>query len=292
MDNTKREQMIRRLEAIRDLPTLPVVVDRIKAAVKDPRSDGQRIAKIIHDDPAVMARILKVVNSAFYGGREPITSLQTAVSRLGMAALQNIALSTSVFSSFDKGGGQGFDRKEFWRHSICTGIAATVISEHTPPQIRLRHPGKDVVHLAGLLHDIGKIFYDQFFHDQFAEALRVSNIGKVPLFTVEKAVLGMDHAEAGMWLATKWKLSTDLMNVINYHHDPDHAEGKVKWFVELVHAANYICNIEKIGSGGDPAPVSVPDLWQRLGLTTGDTPNIVAQIRVESEKSESLLSLA
>lgn len=287
---TREQKMMKRLEAIRNLPTLPVVIEKLNAAIRDPKSDGKRIARIIEDDPAIMARTLKVVNSAFYGGREPVMSLQMAVARLGMAALRNIALSTSVFSLFGKEEGQGWDRKEFWRHSICSGIAAAVMSESTATGIHQRY-AKESLHLAGLLHDIGKIFCDEFFHEEFIAALRMAASKQTPLFVAEKAVLGMDHAHVGMWLGIKWKLGVNLTNMIFWHHDPDQAEKSLWDFVALVHAANHVCNTEKIGAGGDPAPVFLPAVWQRLGLPQNEIPGIVKKIHEEAEKSEIMLSL-
>ena len=289
----KEEEMLERLQAIKNLPTLPLVIDRLNAAIRDPNSDGKRIASIIEDDPAIMARTLKVVNSAFYSGAEPITSLQVAISRLGITAIRNIAMSTSVFSTFGMGrSADGLDREEFWRHSICTGIAAGVIADSVPDRLRNRH-SKDLLHLAGLLHDIGKIFYDEFFHDEYNAALRIAMLDGKPLYEVEKTVMGMDHAQAGMWLAVKWKLGTDLPNLIYWHHaadriDMDNEAGEV---VALVNVANYICNVEKIGAGGDSHPTHISAVWKRLGLSVDDISGIADKIHEESSKSEILMSL-
>ncbi len=108
-----KTRIVRRLEKIYNLPTLPAVIEKLGEEIRNPKSDARRVAALIEDDPSMMSRILKVVNSAFYGGIEPITSVQQAVSRMGFNAINNIALSTSVFAAFDKSGEAGFDRKEF-----------------------------------------------------------------------------------------------------------------------------------------------------------------------------------
>ncbi len=151
-----------RLEKIRNLPTLPAVVNRLGTEVRNSRSDAVRIAAIIEDDPSMMARILKVVNSVFYASAEPITSVQQAVARMGLTAINNVALSTSVFSTFEKDDKAEFNREAFWRHSISTGIAAGVLHDQAGERLSRRYPS-DLLHLAGLLHDIGKIVFEQFF---------------------------------------------------------------------------------------------------------------------------------
>jgi putative nucleotidyltransferase with HDIG domain len=279
-----------KLEAIRNLPTLPVVVQKVRQTVGDPNSDAAKLATIIEDDPAMMTRILKVVNSAFYAGREPVTSVQMAVARMGMRAVGNIAMSTAVFSSFGKSPQGGFDREEFWRHSICTGIAAAVVYDSAKNALSSRFT-KDVLHLAGLLHDIGKIVFDQFFHDEFRKALEMSAMQMISLADAECRVTGVNHMEVGAWLGEKWHLNEDLLQVIKWHQDPNAAEAKYWDMVALVHTANYICNQEKIGNSGNNVPSFLPHVWKRMGLGVGDIPAVVDRVNEESKQSAILMAL-
>lgn len=278
------------LDAIRNLPTLPAVIQKLGKAIRDPSSDAKRIAQIIEDDPAIMSRVLKIANSALYAGTSQIVSVQMAVARLGVSALNNIALSTAVFSSFGKSEGKDFDRNEFWKHSICSGIAAAVIYEKAKPNLKKKYP-KDVLHLVGLLHDIGKIVFDEYFHADFTTALATSRQDQISLLDAEKKVMGIDHADAGTWLGIKWNLAEDLLQVIKHHHDPEAAEESRRECAALVHTANYICNIEKIGAGGDASPVFLPGVWKKLGLAVSDISDIVDKVKEESKKSEILMAL-
>ncbi len=285
------EDFLKKLGAIRNLPTLPVVMQKLGQEVRNPNSDAKKIAKIIEDDPAMMARILKVVNSAFYAGVESVTSIQLAVARIGMRAVGNIAMSTAVFSAFGKPGVEDFNRQEFWRHSICTGIAAGVLYDRVKSNVPFKF-GKDILHLAGLLHDIGKIVFDQYFHDEFMRALKKGETDQITLKDAESVVIGESHNKVGAWLGQKWNLTDDLLNVISHHHNPDNADEKYWYLAGLVHTANYICNLEKIGCSGDAVPDVVPNIWKKFGLSVGDIPEVVDTVNEESKKSEILLAMA
>jgi putative nucleotidyltransferase with HDIG domain len=285
-----KNEIFKRLEGIRNLPTLPSVIEQLGRAVRDPRSDAARIAHIIEDDPSMMAQILKVVNSALYSASEPITSLNMAVARMGMNAINNIALSTSVFSTFSKASQTDFNREEFWRHCVCTGIAVDVLYQRCASSLGQRYE-KDVLHLAGLLHDIGKIIFETYFHVDFMTAVRMSREQHVPLFQVELEVIGADHAQVGAWLGRRWNLSEELIETIRWHHEPDNADPNRQAIVMLCHAANYICNLVKIGESGDAvAPAFFRGVWKRLGIEVDDIAPIMEQVKEESTQSELLMS--
>ncbi len=283
-------RIIQKLNSITNLPTLPLVMQKVSAAVRDPNMDARKLAQIMEDDPAIMARVLKVVNSAFYAGSVEITSVQQAVARMGMNALNNIAMSTSVFSAFGKGEAEAFDRQEFWRHAISVGIGACVIADRAAGNLSRKHP-KDGLRLAGLLHDIGKIVLDQYFHEEFMAALTDARENACPLIEAETKVLGTDHAHVGAWLGVKWKLADELNQVVRWHHDPQAGGSGHQEVSALIHVANYICNQQKIGDGGDTAaPKFIQALWKYLGLSVADISDIVDAIVEESKKSEILLS--
>lgn len=286
----ERQAIIRKLEGILDLPTLPLVVTKVKEAVRDPNSDAKRISKILEDDPAIMSRILKVVNSPLYAAREPITSLQTAVARMGMNAVSNLAMTTSVFQVFGKEGGAEFSREDYWRHCICTGIATAVLYGRFRSAIRKSYT-PDVLHLCGLLHDMGKLVLIRYFTKEFSQALQCAADEAIPLDVAEKKTIGMDHAEIGQWLAERWKLAPEHAAVIRYHHNPEAVDPEARELVMLCHCANYICNLESLGNGGDTdAPAFREAVWGQLGMALSDVGDVVDAIGEEAKKSEILMA--
>ena len=216
---------------------------------------------------------------------------EAAVARIGMSAVKNVAMSTAVFSSFGRFGGEAFNREEFWRHSICVGIAAGVVKERAGSALKRRH-GHDVLHLAGLLHDMGKIIFEQYFHAEFAKALQATAACKDSLIDEERKIFGAGHDAVGAILGEKWRIDPELLQVIRWHHEPDGASAAAQELVALVHVANYICNLEMIGKSGDMRPSLDQGIWTQLGLSMADIPMIADRVREESAKSELLTALA
>ncbi|MEI6211721.1 MAG: HDOD domain-containing protein [bacterium] len=275
---------------IRDLPTLPTVIVKLTQAVDDPNTDARRIANLLQDDPALSARVLRLVNSVLYAGSEPIISVQMAASRIGMAGVRNLAIAAAVFQSFRPSPKDAFDRNEFWRHCILCGVASTVLFRRVRGKIKRFYPD-DILHLSGLVHDIGRIVLDVYFHDAFVAAMTVSRQSMFPLVDMERKHIGTDHAEVGAWLARRWKMAPAIEQTIRWHHEPDSATPEHQELAVLCNVANYICNFQQLGWSGDSSPVFLPALWERIGLTPNDAHAIGESIQAEGRDSQLLAAL-
>ncbi len=287
-------ELMQIFESAEDLPTLPEIAVRLQEVVDDPHSDARDVAKIIQDDPAIATKVLKVVNSVFYAPRgcAMITELQPAVARMGFVAVVNIVLSTSVFQAFARVQQPVFDRREFWRHSVCVGIAAAVLHDYLKEKEE-RPISRDSVHLAGIVHDMGKILFERYANPEFHTAIHNAREYKLPGFKEESRFLGLGHDEAGAWLAEKWQIDPAIQAVVHWHHDPlGCEEEEYSKLVKLVHMADYICHSQNLGDSGNPYPMYDERVRKELQLTDEKIMELMEMVEIEAANSEILLSLA
>ncbi len=272
------------LKKIEQLPTLPMVVTRIMQMVENPKTSAADITKVISLDPALTVKILKLVNSAYYGFPKKITTITHAIMILGFEDVKNIALSVSVFDMFKGDSVEGgFDRVAFWQHSISVGVCAKLLAK------RLRHKDPEEAFIAGLLHDIGKIILDQFFHEELVQILREVREKNTLFINAERTLFGMDHTEIGRIVARKWGLPNEIVDCISAHHDPTASE-ELDILVSIVHASDIFTRINKIGSGGDDlVPQLKKEAWTKLKLQPTDLKKIYEELHVEVEKASAFL---
>lgn len=250
-----------KINHIQDLPTLPDVVLHCNQLLNDENVLVDDLAKIIEEDQSITAKILRVVNSAFYGFPRKISSISQAVIILGFNIISNIMLSVSVFSSFSESKGSDlFDLAKFWKHSIGCGSTAKFIGE----ELNIAHSGETFV--AGLLHDLGKIILIQYFHNEFCQALEIAHNKNILIVEAEKEGLGISHSQIGRFLAEKWKLPQNLVDAITFHHDPSHSKIAPE-LSSIIHLSDIICRGINIGNSGDN---SIPEIdhyvWDKFGL--------------------------
>jgi HD-like signal output (HDOD) protein len=225
-----RKDIAARLEDIRDLPTLPVVAMRIAQLVDDPAVSMEKASRELSKDQSLTAKILRLVNSPFYGFSGKISSLPHALTLLGVNVVKNAVLSVSILDAFPRKVA-GFNPESLWEHAIGTAVAARWLGERAG----LMFP--DHLFVAGLLHDIGKVFFLRAAPAEFLAAMELAAQEGRPLIEVERARLSTDHAEVGGLIARQWHLPADLTEAVTYHHSPLKATEDVR-LAALVHLAD------------------------------------------------------
>ncbi|MEM7627691.1 MAG: HDOD domain-containing protein [Planctomycetota bacterium] len=277
------------IKEISHIATLPEVTMKIIQLVEDPDSTAQDLNKVISNDPALGARILKVVNSAFYGLPGQIGSINRAIVLLGLNAVKNIAIAASLAKLF-RGGkiSANFDARDLWQHSIATATATRMLSN----KAGLGLP--DEAFLAGLIHDIGIMVEIQARRPKFIEALaKVENEG-CTLREAEYACIGATHEMFGAGLCKLWKFPTSFQYVTGFHHHPMDLAEKNRALACLVHIADHIAGKMELGFAHDvrlDSPID-PQIMATLNLNESAIEEICAQLPEAMEEAKGIFQSA
>lgn len=232
---------------IKDLPTLPTVLEKIVSLTNDPNVSISKVEQAISTDPVISTKLLRIVNSAYFSFFREITSLKQAVVVLGLEATKNLVYGTSIISAFGKETRiKKFPLTGFWKYSVaCGNISRTLAS-------LLDYSFYEEAFLAGLVHNIGKIVLARYKTEEFEQAIDTADQENKPLSEVEKELLGFDHSEVGYELAIRWRLPQLLDDVIRYYETPDQAESN-RDLCAIVRLASILCRVYGIGTTGEPA---------------------------------------
>jgi HD-like signal output (HDOD) protein len=279
-DGDLAEKLKRITEKIVGLPTLPSMLQNINRLMLNPRTSAKEVAQLISSDPAIASKVLRVVNSSFYGFPNRISTITHAIVILGFNTVKSIVLSSTIFDVFkgDKSN-QLFDRNDFWRHSVGCGASSRAVGRV------IGYSALEEIFIAGLLSDIGKIVLDQFLHEHFVRVIEQTRTTNCLLAKAEQDILGVTHAEVGAWLFEKWNMSKGLIEAIRHHHNPALA-GEHQRLAAIVHLADILVRAIRFGSGGDrKIPAISETAWQSLGLEPGQFDQLLTDTGEEIEKA-------
>jgi putative nucleotidyltransferase with HDIG domain len=252
-----------RIAEIRDLPTLPRIATQVLDILGDPLFSVEALEQVLSQDPSLCAKLLKMANSAYYSLRFPVDSVRRAMLVLGAREIQQMVLSLSVFKVFPVQKGQAaFDRDKFWEHSAASAVIARAFAlklKLLSSRNVQNRPGDadnslEATFSAGLLHDLGKIALDYYFHDEFMQTLDLVKTENLSMLEAEQKIFGEDHATIGAWLASTWKLPENIVNAIRYHHHPELAEGN-RLLVLCTQVGNLFSKVGGTGFGSEEATV-------------------------------------
>lgn len=261
------------------IPTIPTILTEITRIFDSPDGSAKEAAGVIEKDPAIAARVLRLVNSPFYGLRNPVSSINLACSILGLKVIKNLVVQATVLQTFsDVPELANFDVAWLWDHSFKTAVACKLLAERSPAANGLH---KDDAYTCGLIHDVGKMILLDSQADRFAEALKVAQQRSLPLAKAEGEVFGFNHAHVGGLLARRWKLAETVQAAVTYHHSPaTNPDDWARGF--LVKAANTFAHRAATKPGSYRPDVCDDDSLLALQLTPEQHKEILEKVAATS----------
>ncbi|MBN2036313.1 MAG: HDOD domain-containing protein [Chitinispirillaceae bacterium] len=283
----KQKNIKETIDNISNLPSHPIVIDRITKLLANPRTSAEEIGRAITVDQALAAKVLKLVNSAFYGFPGRISTLSHAIVILGFSTIKNIVLTASILDTFGSKGKatEGFNLEQFWHHSIACGAAAQSIARTTGSS------EKEECFIAGLIHDIGKIILCHYLPQDFERVIAMTQLKECLFYESEKTLFDISHDEIGGLLAKRWNLPKTLENAVRYHHKPSPTHEHYMMSV-IVHTADIFVRALDYGNGGDSKIPVISELaWKSLDLENASLFSFFDGIKDEVEKASIFMQL-
>ena len=247
LDSESLKAMVAQMKS---LPSLPSLYARVVQELRSPDASLRKIGELIEQDVGMTAKLLQVVNSAFFGISRRVSSPAQAASLLGLDTIKALVISVKVFSGFEQSGIPGLQLETLWRHSMAVGAIARRISteEGADPKVT------DDAFMAGILHDAGKLVIAANLPDTFAKIVASSKENGVAPWEAERATLGATHAEIGAYLLGLWGLPDPIVEALAYHHGPRRCLSHTFSALTAVHVANALAYERYPNAEETPAP--------------------------------------
>lgn len=255
--------------AVDRMPAFPKSVQTILEMTRNINCLPKSLVGVVEKDPVMTMKILRVINSAYYGLPNKISSVGQSVVYLGINTIKNLALSIAAVGILPRFNTPGFDIQRYLLHSLTVAAIARLLSEKYARGEA--DPGD--CYIAGLLHDFGKVVFAQFMAGEFIKALAITVDEAKPMFVAESEVIGADHAFVGALLAKKWQFAEPLVQCIRDHHAVDAAPSVM---LDCLRMADAVCRKLAFGDSGNPwREEELADLPQRFG---GDIAAVVTAL--------------
>jgi len=260
------------------LVSLPDIYLRLRSVLDDPEFSMSDVADVISRDPGMTARLLRLVNSAFFGLTAKIETVTRATSLLGTQQVHDLVLATSVAETFDGMSSEVMEMHRFWRRSVHCGILSRLLAN------KCNVLDSERLFVAGLLRDIGHLIMYQTLPELSQKALMQAEKTGQPLFKAEQEIIGLDYARVGGALMRQWDLPRSLAQATEFHVEPGRA-GENALETAIVHLAGLIC--ESLGAGESPQAWQKrvdEAAWQTTRLTIRQCNDCIAEADVQIDQ--------
>lgn len=266
-----------------DLCSAPEVFTRITQALDDPLKNVKDTAAIIEQDPSLSARLLKVVNSAFFGFPASIKTVNHAISILGDNEVRMLVMSTSVVEKFSSMPNSILEMREFWAHSLKTALFAKFLADHHSKKQQLTS-----AFISGLLHDIGRLIMYTKAPDLARAAALLAKSNQTNEVDAETLIFGFNHAELGGALLEMWKIPSSIQNAATFHHQPELSIID-KEETNIIYLANKLAHIDTTSVEAiDTCRLSEDKIWEAIDLPFGVITPVSDKVNEEFDQTYAL----
>ena len=276
-------------EYIKKMPSLPTSVAKVLEICNNPQTSPADLNHVISLDPVLVGRVLKLINSAYYGLGQPVTSLARAIIMLGINTVKNLALTTAIVGNLStKNKSSGLEMEGFWRHSLSVGVSAKLLAKKRGIDIKMR----EEYFTAGLLHDIGKIPLNAVQAKEYMLTVGVADRKRISLFQAEDQTMGVNHCATGAMICKAWKLDGAVGDAIINHHNCETYSGNCKDVLYSVAAANRFASFSETGFAGDRYPNPLPaSVWESLNVSNDVFDELEKDVNNEIDRAEVFLKI-
>lgn len=253
----------------------PRIFHRVNQMVNDPNSTTDDIARVVSEDAGITIRLLRVVNSAYFGYSQKMETLNQAVTALGTQQVRDLVMATTVMEKFEGLPEDLINMESFWQHSLACGVAARALAQ-ARKEINL-----ESFFLGGMLHDVGRLLFISKMPEPSRELMvRCLKCDEL-LYMVERETFGYDHSDVGAVLLNKWGLPAQLEEAVGAHHHPQKAV-KNPMLAAVVHIADVVVHALKMGNSGvSIVPKLSPFAWSRYGMAAIILPQVIEQLDLQ-----------
>ena len=256
-----------------ELCSPPEVFMRITQALDDPMKNAKDVANIIEQDPSLAARMLKIVNSAFFGFPATVKTIDHAIAILGNREIRMLVMTTSVVEKFSSMPNSILDMREFWAHSLKTALFAKFLADNHSKKRQLSS-----VFISGLLHDIGRLILYTKAPDLARAAALLVKANKVSEIEAESSTFGFNHAELGGALLEMWKIPESIQSAASFHHQPEMATSNQDE-TNIIYLANLLAHADTTSEETISATILPEDeIWENINIPYGIVTPASAQV--------------
>ncbi|MFH1078931.1 MAG: HDOD domain-containing protein, partial [Pseudomonadota bacterium] len=275
------------LRSVQHVPAFPITIQKVTALLQDENFSVPEVTSIIRYDQAITANILRMCNSAYFGVRFRIGTLEEAVMFLGK---ENIitAVQISGVSRFFKKAAKGYvlQANDLWIHSVSVALMSQILFT------RIYQKEQPVLYTAALLHDVGKVILGEYVHESFAQIMGMVYREGCSFVEAEERLFGINHAAIGGKIAERWNFPEEITTAIAFHHRPDLTGDNEAIFPWLVYLADQICSMTGVGGGQDGlAYRAVNEAAKKFQLRDKDIEACMVQLFGAMEKAKELMAI-